>query len=217
MLRVKHIPRIVLLSVLVAGLASPVRAADRSQTVKFKAGATSTTLSGSIKGYDGIRYTLGARAGQEMSVTFKRKNASCYFNVLPPGSADAAIFIGSTEGNAFGGTLGVSGKYTVQVYLMRNAARRNETCKYSITFKIAGSGEAASAQPAGTPSKDEQACLQAVSTQTNNGDVTLLRTETSEANNAVYVGVGPKRAEWRCLVKRGVVADVMSMTDEGAL
>jgi hypothetical protein len=41
--------------------------------------------------------------------------------------------------------------------------------------------------------------------------------ETSEANNLVVVGVGPNKAPWRCLVSRGVVAEVMSMTDEGAL
>jgi hypothetical protein len=216
MLNAKRFLELAASFVLVAGLASPVLAADKTQAVKFKSGSNSATLSGSIKGNDGIRYTLGARAGQVMSVVFKPGNASCYFNVLPPGSETEAIFIGSTEGNAFGGTLSADGKYTVQVYLMRNAARRGETCKYSITFKIAGSANAAT-PAAGTPSQDEQACLQAVSTQTGNGEVVLLRTETSEANNAVYVGVGPNRAEWRCLVKGGVVAEVMSMTDEGAL
>ena len=69
----------------------------------------------------------------------------------------------------------------------------------------------------GTPSKDEQACLQAVSTETNNGDVVTLSLEESEANTLVMVGVGPNRAPWKCLAKDGVVAEVMSMTDEGAL
>ena len=75
-----------------------------------------------------------------------------------------------------------------------------------------GSGSAA----AGIPSRDEQVCLQAVSQETNNGDVVLLRTETSEANNAVIVGVGPQKAPWQCLVKNGVAAGVMSLTNEGA-
>jgi hypothetical protein len=67
------------------------------------------------------------------------------------------------------------------------------------------------------PSKDEQACLQAVSQKTNNGDVVTLSTNTSEANNTVMVGVGPQRAPWKCLVKNGKVAGVSSATDEGAL
>ncbi len=39
----------------------------------------------------------------------------------------------------------------------------------------------------------------------------------SPANNTVIVGVGPQKAKWRCLVKNGRVADVMSLTDEGGL
>ena len=53
--------------------------------------------------------------------------------------------------------------------------------------------------------------------KTNNPKVVVLSVETSEANNSVTIGVGPDRAPWRCLVKRGIVADVMSLTDEGKL
>lgn len=69
-----------------------------------------------------------------------------------------------------------------------------------------------------TPTPDEQVCLQAVTSKTNNPDVVLLTgTETSQANTAVYVGVGPQHAKWRCLVSKGRVAEVMSMTDEGKM
>lgn len=68
----------------------------------------------------------------------------------------------------------------------------------------------------GVPAKDQQVCLAAVSKETNNGDVKVLDATSSEANNAVIVGVGADRAKWQCLVKDGKVAGVMSMTDEGA-
>jgi hypothetical protein len=110
-------------------------AAERTEAVRFKAGTTSATIKGSIKGDNYVNYSLEASAGQVMSILFSPSNASCYFNVLPPGS-DEAIHIGSSAGNEFGGTLDASGKYRAQVYLMRNAARRNETCNYSITFEI---------------------------------------------------------------------------------
>jgi uncharacterized lipoprotein len=71
--------------------------------------------------------------------------------------------------------------------------------------------------PQAAVGKDEQACLQAVSTETNNGDVVTLSVEESEANTLVMVGVGPNRAPWKCLASGGVVAEVTSMTDEGAL
>lgn len=75
-------------------------------------------------------------------------------------------------------------------------------------------GSGAPPRTAGTV--DEQACLTAVARQTGN-TVTVLSSEFSEANTVVMVGVGPDRAPWRCLVNKGVVAEVMSATDEGAL
>jgi hypothetical protein len=70
---------------------------------------------------------------------------------------------------------------------------------------------------ANVPSADKRACLRAVRAKTRNSQVTVISTDSSEANNTVTVGVGSQRAPWRCLVKRGKVADVMSQTDEGAL
>ncbi len=62
------------------------------------------------------------------------------------------------------------------------------------------------------------ACLREVRRITNNFDLTIIEMVYSEANSQVKVGVGPNRAPWRCLVSNsGVVADVMSLTDEGAL
>ncbi|WP_343115854.1 hypothetical protein [Ostreiculturibacter nitratireducens] len=63
---------------------------------------------------------------------------------------------------------------------------------------------------------DESACLDAVARQTGNS-VSILSSEFSQANTLVMVGVGPDRAPWRCLVSGGIVAEVMSMTDEGYL
>lgn len=127
--------------IVVVGLAAlssvPGIAADRNETVQFSAGATSASLSGSIQGYDGVNYRLGSQADQSMSVLFSPDNTSCYFNVLPPGS-QTAIFNGSVTGNEFSSRLSESGDYRVQVYMMRNAARRNETCNYEITFEIRG-------------------------------------------------------------------------------
>jgi len=106
------------------------------EVVHFKRGASSATLSGTIKGYDGKDYRVGAKAGQAISVLFEPKNKSCYFNVLPPGSDDAAIFIGSSSGNEFTANLRQTGDYVIRVYLMRNAARRNERCDYRFTVEI---------------------------------------------------------------------------------
>lgn len=63
---------------------------------------------------------------------------------------------------------------------------------------------------------DESACLSAVAGQTGNS-VRVISSESSQADTLVMVGVGPQNAPWRCLVSGGVVAEVMSMTNEGSL
>ncbi len=110
----------------------------QTKKVSFPAGKSSTTLTGTIKGEKTIDYLITAKEGQQMSVTLTSKNSSLYFNVLPPGSNEEAIFIGSTEGNTFTGTLSASGEYKLRVFLYRNAARRNESASYNISLSVTG-------------------------------------------------------------------------------
>jgi hypothetical protein len=125
--------------------ASPHAAAGtpiQQQAIQFKPGAASTTLKGTLKGDQTIDYQLSVRAGQTLTVRFTPSNLSAYFNVLPPG-LEAALFIGSTAGNDFTGTLPADGTYTIRVYLMRNAARRNETTTYTLDVGLVGAAPAA--------------------------------------------------------------------------
>jgi hypothetical protein len=132
--------------VLVAA-SSMALAADgiESRPLQFSKGASSTTVKGSLKGGKTIDYKLRAKAGQTMSVTLKTSNGANYFNVLPPGSTGEAIFVGSTSGNEWTGALPSAGEYTVRVYLMRSAARRNETADYTLSVGITGSASASAA------------------------------------------------------------------------
>ena len=109
----------------------------RKEKVQFKAGETGATVKGKIKGDEIVDYILNAKAGQSMVVILEASNTSAYFNLTPPGS-DTALFVGSTSGNRYEGTLPANGDYTVRVYLMRNAARRGETATYTINFGVSG-------------------------------------------------------------------------------
>jgi len=109
--------------------------AIREVQVEFRKGQTSARLQGKLKGDETVDYRLRAAAGQSMVVAFQPSNASAYFNVLPPGS-EAAIFIGSTSGNRFEGTLPADGTYTIRVYLMRSAARRGEKASYTLEVAV---------------------------------------------------------------------------------
>ncbi len=107
----------------------------RVEQVPFDKGADSVKFNQSIKGPRTAQYRVSAKAGQILTVDLKPSNASAYFNITAKG-ADYALFNGSIMGNHFMGPLPVDGEYTVQVYLMRNAARRNEVAYYSLSTNL---------------------------------------------------------------------------------
>jgi hypothetical protein len=119
-------------------LISTAAVADNIQTkrVQFKEGANSATVESTIKGYQSIDYVLRANKGQAMNVSMATDNSSNYFNIIPPEESDVAIFVGSMSGNQYEGILPKSGDYTVRVYLMRNAARRDEVANYRLEMII---------------------------------------------------------------------------------
>lgn len=118
-------------------LAAPQAAQDpvRNVPVQFAKGASSKTIKDSVRGYATVNYTVAARAGQTMTVRMTTSNGSSYFNVTAP-RADEALFNGSITGNSFTGKPPATGTYTIQVYLMRNAARWNEVANYTLTLGI---------------------------------------------------------------------------------
>lgn len=116
--------------------AATIDIAPRIQQVVYKSGHGSVQFKQSIKGYKTAQYRLNAKAGQLLTVDFKPSNTSAYFNITAKG-ADYALFNGSMMGNHFLGSLPADGEYSVQVYLMRNAARRNEVADYNISLILA--------------------------------------------------------------------------------
>jgi len=141
--------------VLVAGIAWAAAAAPiETRPIHFAKGASSATVKGTIKGDQTVDYKLRARAGQTMSVKLATGHGANYFNVLPPGSSDVALFVGSSGGNEWSGALPSDGEYTVRVYLMRSAARRNESARYALTVAVTGSAGAAASALGKAPSGD---------------------------------------------------------------
>jgi len=120
------------------GSSVPAFAQDaRTEVVRFAKGASSKSLSGTITGRESVRYRLDASAGQRMSVQLDSSNRFNFFNVSAAGSA-TALFVGSESGNSASVVLPSSGTYEIDVYLMRNAARRGETAKYQLTVAVEG-------------------------------------------------------------------------------
>jgi uncharacterized protein YgiM (DUF1202 family) len=248
--------------------------------VQFPAGQSGTSINQSLTGYQSVEYLLGARAGQRMVVALTPSNPSTYFNIFAPGdrpAESAAMYVAATNGLRYDGVLPSDGDYRIQVFINRNAARRNESTKYTLNVSIGGNapqqdyadglsggpdfwevvgvsqslnvraapstsapvrigllkgtvvrnlgcrrnagrvwcqvsqlgggvtGWAASqylreaTAPTATVSPAEQACLRAVTVETNNPDVVLLSSAFSEAGTEVMVGVGSQRAPWQCI------------------
>lgn len=142
------------LSVMAA--AAAVAQPSRTERVQFDRGASSKTLTGQIRGDGSVNYVVGARAGQTLNVTLKSSNGANSFNVWAPGAvagSDSALAMGEVSDNRVSTRLPTSGDYRIQVYLMRSAARRNETAKYTLTVGVSGataSTGSADAKVAGT-------------------------------------------------------------------
>lgn len=106
------------------------------ERVQFERGKNSAVIESSVTGYASVDYVLGARKGQYMNVSLATDNGANYFNILTPGEDQVALFNGSVNGNQYEGILPETGDYKVRVYLMRSAARRNETAKYRLEMII---------------------------------------------------------------------------------
>ena len=129
----------ILITVTTALLFIPAIAKDKVtiHKVHFDKGSTRTTAKGQVKGYDTVNYKLSAKEGQYIRISLESKKA--YMNIFEPAKEvvnDRAMFIGSIKGESYRGNLSKSGIYTIQVYLMRNEARRGTKASYSLQIDI---------------------------------------------------------------------------------
>lgn len=122
--------------------ATTVAAAEvRRERIEFAAEATEATAEGSLKGFDSVEYQIAAGAGQEMTLALTSDNTATYYNLYAPGDVpgeSSALYIAARDGLDFKGALPATGDYTVQVFLIRAAARRAEEATYTLTVTVTG-------------------------------------------------------------------------------
>ncbi len=104
----------------------------RTERIEWAPGSGSTVVTDSISGYQIADYLFQIKAGQYMNISMATRNGANYFNIMEPGEEYEAVFVGSTSGNLFEGVADKSGEYRIRVYLMRSAARRDETVWYRL-------------------------------------------------------------------------------------
>ncbi|MBS1795706.1 MAG: hypothetical protein JSS81_17760 [Acidobacteria bacterium] len=106
-------------------------AAQSKTRVRFARGATSATLSGTIKGYAYRDYTFSAKPGQQLSVRLSSKNASLEIVVRNPAGENL-----NSGGTTWNDEIASTGTYLVRVLLPRAAARRRESAAFRLTIEI---------------------------------------------------------------------------------
>ena len=104
--------------------------------LKLNPDTLKTLIVDSITGREIIDYKLGLKKGQSITINLQENSGNPYFNVMEPGEEFVAIYNSSIEGNTYEGAADKNGDYTIRVYMMRSAARRNETCKYMIDIAL---------------------------------------------------------------------------------
>jgi hypothetical protein len=122
-------------------LPAAAEAGIKQVQVQFPKGKTGTTIKGSIAGNQTVDYTLRAAAGQTMTVKLSG-GSTVYHNVLPPGSAGEALFVGSRDGDTSTTTLPTSGQYTIRVYQMGNAKSSGKHSNFTLAVAIDGAAPA---------------------------------------------------------------------------
>jgi hypothetical protein len=119
---------------------------SRTEPVVFAPGASGATLRGRITGDQTVLYEVGAEAGQQIAINLDAANVATYFNVYAPGAGpgDPALATSGMTGalvpdiNRVLATLPATGVYGISVYLLRAAARRNETADYRLEIAVRG-------------------------------------------------------------------------------
>ena len=135
----KNVFKAAILVTFVALSSTSVFAKIIENPIVFKKGSYGTNLKGTFKGDDEARYTLHAKAGQQLKFKIKSTKNLAYLNIYAPedkpGSAEA-ILKGAIVGSTGEITLPETGQYTLQLYQMRNTARQNKSVNYKLNVSV---------------------------------------------------------------------------------
>jgi hypothetical protein len=137
MMRLFAVLAALLWSVALLPVVQGAHAQDRSERISFASGRTSKTVQDSITGYETVNYRVNVRAGQRLAASLSTDNDSNYFNIWAPGASEA-LYNSSVSGDLADVIVRSTGDYRIQVYLMRNAARRNESADYRLKVEVTG-------------------------------------------------------------------------------
>lgn len=178
-------------------------AQDRPEPLTLSDGQT--VVKDRIKGDDGVKYAISAKPGQQLTLKLSTDNRSAYFNVLKDGNVEA-VCNGSMTGNVCSVRADTAAEYVIDVYLMRNAARRNEQARFTLTIDQGAGGSTSTAAPA--PSAKDAAkaaaddavaaCKSALALKSGENAVFVLPVSHVPAAGGYEVFLNLKGKSWLC-------------------
>lgn len=107
--------------------------AQAKQRVRFAKGASSATVSGTIKGFKYVDYVVGAREGQTLNVSIKGGSSAQIAVFMEDGGV---VGMDAAGVNEWSGELPATEDYTVRVLMPRAQARRGETARYTLRISV---------------------------------------------------------------------------------
>ena len=114
---------------LVGSAAAPAKGVNKR--VRFARGSTSTTIDGAVARGDRDRYTVGAKAGQRMTVRLRSLENNAVFQIYRPGGRRPLAGAGEGEdATSWEGELPSTGNYVIVVGGTRGGA------EYSLSISI---------------------------------------------------------------------------------
>jgi hypothetical protein len=104
--------------------------------VTFDAGNSFRSFENALDGFDEVSYVIALREGQTLQVALASNNISNCFDIYAPGAAKP-VFVGGDSGSTHRLWAKSAGDYVVKVYLLRLAARDNQSAQYTLEFTLA--------------------------------------------------------------------------------
>ena len=108
-------------------------ACAQKSPLRVTLGDKETKLNGELTGFDRVQYLFTANPGQHLKIQLDTSNYSNYINVRAAGAAEA-VCQGSLTGNVCTIRSESASEYVIDVFLMRNAARRGEKARYILSI-----------------------------------------------------------------------------------
>jgi hypothetical protein len=131
------IKRRALVAILAIAGALPVfgQSVLRTEQVEFAPGVTTRTFADSIGGFEAVAYLVSVQEGQTLDVSLATNNLSNCFDIFAPGS-EKPFFLGDDSGTSHHFRAVQGGEYVVKVYLLRLAARDNQTAHFTLALTV---------------------------------------------------------------------------------